>query len=510
MSRIDWKVFASLNDGRASYAEQLGKDELNALHIRDLALEGGIIALLNRGCRVYLTGNPGDGKTHLIQYLRSLPGFPAETELILDASATRKDELLGRIEQAQLAAKPALIAINEGPLRALVLDLPTTDKEALTAQLMGRTSEVEEVALIPLNTRPTLGKMFQGALDHLLNTVDADSAPDIVQANIRALREPRVQTRLSTLLKLVAQGGVQPTMHQLLGLLAKAALGKENYYDALFQVPRTEASPLDRELKALDPADFIHAHHDTHGLWDAPRELGVWLASRMPKVPNTALSRTEQRRQFRSLKRQFYFENTLGDELLLGLPRDRQGFSDLLAQVQTHPLLAATTVWQQLRLLTGAQSADSEIWPLYQSHRYDTDAPATAAVAGALLRADDVTVSIPSLPSPAIDLITDYEPSFLTFTLLSERWRNSEQSVPTLRIDLPVWRELSRVAAGMPAAYASEEVQRRVGAFRAALTTGLPPTTDRVWVLNLETGAEDSVRLVQSPDGQFTYLFPGG
>ncbi|QIL78388.1 hypothetical protein [Hymenobacter sp. HDW8] len=506
MSRIDWKVFASLHDGRASYAEKLDKDELKTLHIRDIVLEEGIIALLNRGCRVYLTGNPGDGKTHLIQYLVAHEGFPAATELILDASATHKTHLLHQIEQAQHNSKPALIAINEGPLRALVADLPLADSEALAAQLVGRTSEVEEVALIPLNARPTLGSMFRGALDHLLNKVDFESAPEKVQANIRALREPRVQERLTTLLRLVAQGGVQPTMHQLLGLLAKAALGKTDYYDAFFQLPRTEASPLDRELRALDPADFVHAHHDTHGLWDAPRELGIWLANRMPKLPNPGLSRSEQKRQFRSLKRQFYFENTLGDELLMGLPQDRQSFSELLNQVQTLAPLAATKVWQQLRLLTGAQSADSDIWPLYQTHRYDTDAPATAAVAGALLRADDVTVSVPTLPWPAVDLI-EYEPSYLTFTLLAERWRGSDQPVPTLRIDLPVWRELSRVAAGMPAAYASEEVQRRVGAFRSALTTGLPPTADRVWVLNLETGAEEYVRLVQATDGQFTYLF---
>lgn len=51
--------------------------EAQALHIAVPTLENGILELLQNGHRVYLTGNPGDGKTHLLRQLQGRADWPA-------------------------------------------------------------------------------------------------------------------------------------------------------------------------------------------------------------------------------------------------------------------------------------------------------------------------------------------------------------------------------------------------------------------------------------------------
>ena len=68
-----------------SYADRLDQDELNAIHV-DLGVEGYLVEEAGAGKQVIITGNPGDGKTHLIERLR--PQLEAlGAEVITDANA---------------------------------------------------------------------------------------------------------------------------------------------------------------------------------------------------------------------------------------------------------------------------------------------------------------------------------------------------------------------------------------------------------------------------------------
>lgn len=181
---ISWTVFAQFDNGRLSFAEKQSAEEASTVHIASEKLEAGILRLLADGHRVYLTGNPGDGKTHLLQRLQGHEDWPPGTYTEPDASATPEAELLAGLAEAAQAKLPALIAVNEGPLRQLLPSLP--DYAELAAQLAqpfrydqaAPTGPVPKAVLVQLGSRQVLTKaLLSGALYVVQNRVDYKGAP---------------------------------------------------------------------------------------------------------------------------------------------------------------------------------------------------------------------------------------------------------------------------------------------------------------------------------------------
>ena len=70
------------------------------------------------GKQIVVTGNPGDGKTHLIERLR--PKLEAlGARVITDANACTDDEILEQWVASRDDGKPFVLAINEWPLYVL-------------------------------------------------------------------------------------------------------------------------------------------------------------------------------------------------------------------------------------------------------------------------------------------------------------------------------------------------------------------------------------------------------
>ena len=538
---LPWQVFAQLHDGRLSFAEKLTPEELEIIHIESPDLEQGIIDLLRAGCRIYLTGNPGDGKTHLIQRLR--PRFEALDVLVqLDASAVDPAALAADLHAAAAAGRPALVAINEGPLRQLLdsnPDLP--DAAALAEQLLvpftyasplpedeGATRSEEDapatvvptVLLLNLGTRQVLTpELLEIALKVALRRVDYFDAPEMVKANRQALLEPRVQGRLSHLLDLVRQGGSHVTMHQLLGMLARLLTGgvtsitsaaeHRPYYQVLFD-PLAD-SPLAAALAELDPAALPHAHLDTHELWDRPAAVGTWLAGRAPEEGREPAALDHRsgaaEARFRELKRQFYFENELGEAALAVLPLDRASFSDLLQDADNAPSKARREVLTALGRFVQQPSGNSHAAPgaragggpalsetdlyLWQGLRYDADKPPTVLVAGNPVPQQALAVQLPQLPR-AQQVLLAYAPDHLRLALAG-----AGDHDPALLIDLELWSALQSVARGQPAERRPEQASRRISRFLAALAKVRPEESAAgvVWVHDVRRGVTEAVEL---------------
>ena len=505
---INWSTFAEFDNGRLSFAEKQTLDETETIHISSPKLENGVIALLEQGHRVYLTGNPGDGKTHLLQRLKGRADWPVGTYTELDASAVSEDQLLTGLTEAEQAGRPALVAVNEGPLRQLLQRLPDADE--LSTQLLRPfryegelvAGTIPKAVLVQLGSRQVLNEdLINEVLNLMLSRVDYADAPPAVQANVKALRQKRVRERLCKLLQEVGRSGIHVTVHQLLGILARmvtggraeAAAQAAPYYSSLFELP-VGSSPLALELQELDPARLPHALLDTHKLWDAPAQAGPWLPDSKPAsgAPGEiGISEQEAERRFRQLKRQYYFEAEYGEQVLEGLPDDRRKFNDLLSGPAP---VAVPIILKALVRFTG-QAPDSELaLHLWTSMRYDADQPAWARVAGASLHAAGCLVRRPSLPPPVSQLL-DYQADHLLLTLTAK----PAPEGPALVIDLPLWRALSAVGRGLPVSSRNEDAGKRVDNFLAAAASVVPSTSEYLRVYNSRDSRQTMVQVVENP-----------
>ena len=545
--KLPWTVFAELHDGRMSFAEKIKNDEFKILHLKDNNLEKGISKFLKAGCRIYLTGNPGDGKTHLIKQLEISGELTAlEAYVEYDASARDQHELLTELKAAAEAKRPVLLAINEGPLRHLLatapdfIDRPTLQAAldypfayvgaGVPATLANTLPPIPAALLLNLGERQVLTHRLMGqALDTALNQVEWADAPGRVKANEEALRQTLVQNRLYELLTVVREGGLHVTMHQLLGLLARLLTGgyttyaraeqfARPYYETIFE-ERIDNS-LATALVELDPARLPHAHLDTHQLWDDPAAVGTWLPGRRPsaEIPSVAPNKKTAMCWFEQIKRQFYFENQLGEQVLQVLPTDRRTFRELLEEARDAPdtarrkLLGALARFAHQTGLAGRASqrpgalATNDLY-LWSGLRYDADRPPTVLVAGAKVPGKELAVQLPELLPAAYYLLVgeDYAPDHLRLA-----WGNppSEQS-PALRVDLDLWRDLESVRRGLPAERRPEQASRRVERFLAALAAAQPDTlASEIWVLNIATGRAELIQLeanAQAPN-KFKYV----
>jgi hypothetical protein len=228
---IPWHTLAELMCDRASFAERLTDDELASLHVRT-RMDDGFLTAVRAGKRIYLSGNPGDGKTHLIRRFKS-ELEEAGAIVHLDASADDEDSVAALIREAVESGRPAVIAVNEGPLRRLRSKLPSSDAEQVAKQLArpllyGDADDVGYDALV-VNMglrRVLVPEVIEEVLGLVLHRVDYTGAPKGVLKNRSALADHvRVRERIKALLELVAQSGGHVTMHRLLGFFSHIITG---------------------------------------------------------------------------------------------------------------------------------------------------------------------------------------------------------------------------------------------------------------------------------------------
>lgn len=87
--------------GTSAYADHVDEELLSYIHLTT-KLDEAIIKAAKDGKDIVLTGNPGDGKTHIIRMLKSkLEHLSTPAVVELDASTLSNDQ----IYQAWLAAR---------------------------------------------------------------------------------------------------------------------------------------------------------------------------------------------------------------------------------------------------------------------------------------------------------------------------------------------------------------------------------------------------------------------
>lgn len=392
------KLYRSAN----SYADRLTREELEWLNV-DLGLEGYVLDQVREKKQVIVTGNPGDGKTHLIERVR--PQLEAEGARVLtDANALSDREVLAAWKECAAVGRPFVLAINEWPLFILKrlarhTGFPCVDEAVRQVQEAQRfvgpepAAPLHNVVVIDLNLRNLLcPSVLKQTIDRLTQDrfYEGLHPDDPALRNRDALRTARVQERLIALLDLVAKRSGHVSMRHLMGFLgylitggqtaverlASQGSGRFDYATLAFE--GGEGRLFDQIRATFDPARVTHPEHDFN-LWRGSADRDGWLPGRQPGAAPQQFHEEQRQAAFAALKRRFFFEHAQGNDLLALIPEDEGAFDWLVEKGQEGNQAVVRDLILGLNRFfepEGAENDRDELM-LWQSHRFDVRPPDT-------------------------------------------------------------------------------------------------------------------------------------
>lgn len=493
-----WRTLAAA--GREAIAEALTEEEFERLHIES-DIEQFLGEQVRAGRSVVVTGNAGDGKTHLLRRVKQ-DLESAGAVVVEDATAEMRGgdpgPILKKWREAIEGGQPFCLAANEYPLYQLrMADVSAPHLVEVGRQCQNRLAYGDDedsgcagnVVVIDLSLRnPLGGEFFDSMLDRLLDddglkAARASSAEAVVRGNTERLAHPQVRARLRTLAERMVAFGHRATVRELWILFARMVFGTGErrdyqrtdwYSEALFE--RDDRFDLTEALQAVDPAGCSHPVWDAALDARAPEVRGGWVL----RAPVPAPHPTLEWEDFAALKRRFYFEHEKGDEAFDLADPDASEFVGLLdGSAGSGRTLVANLVDAINAAYCPLQfaSRDQHLY-LWNGHRFH-EQPSRSFVAAERVATDDLVTEVPRLPA-RLEECFDYRPDHIALTA------RGVSETPRLRIDFPLWRTLRRLARGLPRKLIPERDIHRLDAFLQKLGSGTVGERDAVWSVHLE------------------------
>lgn len=506
-----------------SYADRLSDDELDGIHV-DLGVDGYLLEEAEAGRQVVITGNPGDGKTHLIERLR--PALQAlGATVITDANAVSDADTLDAWARCRERERPFVLAINEWPLYVLQRSAEARNfspvREALRQVQSARffvdadrpDPPADNVSTIDLSLRnllaPTVVSKVIAKLTDDRFYRGLDEADPIV-SNRTALMDEHVVRRLTKLLEIVGSRLHHVTMRQLMGFVAFLLTGGQGATERLKRgqdATRLAYSNLafeggigplfDAVRQVVDPVTLTHPSWDEQ-LWRGDTDSADWSLG----APTSVLTLPPSGREcgFRAAKRRFFFEHRAGDQLFRLLPQDELEFEELLEQGSAG---AAGLVRNLVIAMNRFYEPDfpehrRDRLLLWQSHRYDVRAPAAF-------------VSLRELPHQQLRIETQRYADWV------EKWLPPEQQARrsfalvanvdggdvTLGVDRELFLTLIEAQRGLGRSSWSRTTTRRITRFIDQIDRATKPMTmggvEDVRIRNVATDLDEQFSVQRQP-----------
>ena len=524
--------------GSNAVSEGLTDAEFESLHL-ETPLEDYLLEHARQGISIVLTGNAGDGKTHLARALqRRLGGDADNIEFAFDATAIMNsvDGVVPIVElwrEAENTGKRIILAINQYPLYMLRRKLPEVlpdvaeqlDRQwqaRLTTRPADTSPTSDSVLLVDLSLRNPLSPVFaQRVLNKMLNDpavrqhAASGNDPDF-SFNFACLIHQQVQKRLFELFERVISAGIRTTIRELWILTARLLFGtsatddrpgverawySERLYDKDERFYLTEAL-----RRVADPSTVSHPQIDR--LLENPVNMraGGWnVGVEMPvALPVSALVPTKDkhnndRERFPALKRRFYFEHTDGGEKVFELDRG--------ADAHFHSILRTPKDdAEHLRRMVEAINrcyfphqfeGIREKLCLWVGHRLD-EQPTKSFVAGDYIPRDRLRIHRPEPPKLLRNQL-EYAPDHLILSAFTGSG-NATSHDWTLRIDAALFRTLSAVSNGLPRHLINPSELNRLDTFIDRLRQMQPSPLDKFLIYNAEHAAFSAVKVSSGLD----------
>ena len=456
MSRIDF--IKKLYNGKNCYSDHMSEEELSLLHITS-NVEGLIKGMLSKGKIIFLTGNPGDGKTFVIKAVDpTIQEYDAYVEKDMN-NIIGYDAIVSDIVNCYNERRPAIIAVNEYPFMQLCKHIkklaPNIYTEILSAKKSAITYNtsvplVGRVALIDLNERNLLDadrNLLGELIDKFIVLISEDTQHNKhLEYNIKALSIPEVKNQVLALMQIAASECEHFAIRDILGALAFIFTScltedyeEQKYYSAIF-------SGSNQLLQAIQQFDPIYLSSPTldEQLWNGEIRDG-WLIDPPTQWPcdpefedkdiDDAVS------LFKKIKRQYYFENIHGHKLLQLQPSEIKKCTDMFLNFDSQKKKIKERLIRSINKLFLPSSDDKKSLHIWTTHRYDMSIPAAVAVSSKSIDASELEIQ---MPRPA-DWLTglEYIPNHIIMT-------PKGKSEPVLRLDIDFLRTLNAIEEGYP------------------------------------------------------------
>ena len=474
-----------LYNGKNCYSDSFTEAEIALLHIPS-GVERIVKEMVDANRIVFLTGNPGDGKTYII---RALEGKLAKADVYIEKDMNsvtneKMNEVISTIVDCFHNNKSCIIAANEFPFFKLIRatrefapelynELINVKKNVITYGYS--TFQLRRICIIDLNERNLLDKdrsMIPSIISKFVELLKNSAGVNpVLDYNVSALQNKLVNDQLIRLFDLVALSGEHFALRDILGTLAyvitACTIDDEHinryYYDALF----SGDNDLMSFIAQFDPILLSIPSLDEQ-LWNGERTEG-WLMNVPSKWPKelTNESVEEATLLFKSIKRKFYFENIYAKELSKLQPIDyiecERIFVSLSNSNRKRSILSMIiSSMNHLFLSTDDEKERLRIWT---SHSYDLSRETGAAVSTKYIDASDLDLVYPEPISWLKEM--EFTPKFILMKLKNI----NDTTSPRLEIDVTLLRGLISIKNGYPASLLSGQYEQAISQFTQALSS---------------------------------------
>lgn len=472
------KFIQGLYKGKFCYSDSMTEEQIALLHISS-GVEVIVCKMVEDNRIVFLTGNPGDGKTFIIKALKDQLG---EIYVQTDMNQVTDDELqevLERIHECYVHNEPCVIAINEFPFHKLT-NLCRAKYPTLYSEIMGikrnvlvfgnQSVELKRICIVDLNERNLLDKdrcVVKQILDRFLSLLQPYCGSNPVLAhNVKALSNDLVQQQLLNLFSSIAMSGEHFVIRDILGAISYMLVSCTDselddsgyYYDAFFNG--------DNELmsfaRQFDPILLSDPSWDER-LWngeilegwqiDPPVQWPIQMTKDVDSVEKAV-------HLFKSIKRKFFFENIFAKELVELQPQRFSKCIDILVDIKQEARRIKKMLIRSMNKLCLSSDVESEKLRAWTVHNYDLSRSAGAAVSTRFVPADNLELVNPEPVSWLREM--EFVPAYIVM-------RYIKKPDIKLEIDMDLLRSLIMIDDGYPAALLSSQYEQVITQFVQAL-----------------------------------------
>lgn len=498
-----------LYNGKNCYSDHMDESELQLLHISS-SVESTIVNLLQHNRIVFLTGNPGDGKTYIIKAISSFlkeNNIYVQTDLnnIKDYSLIVKD-----IIELYENYKGAIIAVNEYPfvqlckqIRAhsqkIYEEITRVKKDAISYGISHPLTT--HVVVVDLNERNMLGadyNFLSDLIEKFVNILSEEAADNVLEYNLKALSNEYVKARLLNLFQLASSECEHYAIRDVLGAFAFlfTACTMDDfkgmpYYSSVFE----SANNLLASVQKFDPV-YLSVPSLDEALWNGEIKEG-WLFEIPEKIPKDSQDIDEALLLFCNLKRRYYFENTASKDLLKLQPDEISRCLSIFTSFEAQKKRIKEMLIRSINKLFLPSSDDKKQLHIWTTHRYDVSCDVAVAVSSKTVDASDLELL---MPRPADWLKgLEFVPDHVVL-------KPKDHSSPVLSLNIDFLRTLNAVENGYPIGLLAPQYEQAASIFLQQLDDkGLSEQNDDGEII-IASRKRSYKRIISIQDGKYDFV----